>query len=100
MLENRVQVAVKLSHELTRIRRDEFKLLDQRANHRRNERRLNAVAGDVANKHASFGLGKRRDAEEISADRSGGEIPVSKLKGALSPETLARKNRILLRQHR
>ena len=82
VLENGVQVGVKLAEKLSGIRGHRLEFLRQRADHGRDQRRADAVPGHVADEHAGFVLGKRGDGEEIAAHSARRKITVRELKGA------------------
>ena len=58
------------------------------------------MARNVANEHASFTFRQSRDAEEIPADSPRGQVAVNELERAVRLRPVARKNRVLLGQHR
>jgi hypothetical protein len=99
LFEDGAEVAVDLAQENARVEGFGGEFLDEGANDGGDEGGTDAMAHDIADEDAGFGVGERADIKEIAADSAGGEIAVAKAKGALVGRNVGREAGILLRDH-
>ena len=91
------QLAIQMRQQRCGIQRRGFEFLDQRPQHRRHQRRANAVAHHVAQKNRSHMIVEDLNVEEVAADGAGCQVTMAEVQRARVPRRDWRHRRILLR---
>src|SRR5258708_4189007 len=95
-LQNGAEVLIYPGQHDSRVRRDRFQLLDQRANHGGDQSRPHAMAHDVAEKETGACVRKSQDIKKVAAHLAGRTVTMTELKPAFARRDSLGKRWILL----